>query len=378
MPTTTTLTSDPNPSTYGQSVTLTATVAGSGPVGPTGSVTFFNGSTNLGSGNLHSEVATLSTAALPGGTNSITAMYNGDSNYAPSTSDPLLQVVNEPAFTHDHTQVFAQPFQLWPIGHLHSHGERRRTRGADRFGDVFQRLDKLGLRKSEFEWRGDTLHGRIAHGRRFHTPYTGDSNYNASTSTPLTQVVNKAATTTALTSSPNPSSYGQSVTFTATVTGDGLMGPTGSVTFFNGTTNLGSGTLHSGVATLSTTALPVGDDSITAAYNGDSNYNASTSTPLTQVVNRGATTTALTSSLDPSTYGQSVTFTATVTGGGPTGPTGSVTFFNDSTILGSANYIQAWQHSLRQRYPRASISSPPRTTVTATTTRAHRPRYRKS
>ena len=159
----------------------------------------------------------------------------------------------------------------------------------------------------------------------------------SSTSTPLLQVVNRGATATTLMSTPNPSSYGQTVTFTATVSGGGPVGPTGSVTFFNGPTNLGSSNLHSdGVATLSIAALPVGRDFIAATYNGDSNYNPSTSAPLLQVVNRAATSTTLNSAPNPSTYGQLVTFTATVSGSGPTGPTGSVTFFTGSTN-GSGN-----------------------------------------
>ncbi len=98
--------------------------------------------------------------------------------------------------------------------------------------------------------------------------------------------VGTTTSATALTSSLNPSTVGQSVTFTATVTGTGGT-PTGTVTFKDGTTTLGTGTLAGGVATFTTTALTQGSHPITAMYNGDPTFAVSTSTVLTQVVNAG-------------------------------------------------------------------------------------------
>ena len=142
---------------------------------------------------------------------------------------------------------------------------------------------------------------------------------------------------TVLTSSANPSVYGQSLTFTATVTANGLGPPSGSVTFYDGGTSLGSGTLNtSGVATLTTSALPVGSDSITAAYSGDDTFMSTVSAALSQQVNSASTSVSLTSSANPSTSPR-VTFTATVSATAPgTGtPTGSVTFYDGSSSLGS-------------------------------------------
>ena len=142
------------------------------------------------------------------------------------------------------------------------------------------------------------------------------------------------ATSTALVSSLNPSTVGQSVTFTATVTG---ASPTGTVQFKDGAANLGSAVALSGnVATLTTSALAQGSHAITAVYGGDANNATSTSPVVNQVVNSagaGATTTALTSSQNPSTLGQSVTFTATVSGATPTG---TVQFFDGASSLGTA------------------------------------------
>jgi len=94
------------------------------------------------------------------------------------------------------------------------------------------------------------------------------------------------STTTALTSSQNPSNFGQSVTFTATVTAPQFFKfqPTGTVSFFDGTMNIGNSNLNSGVATLTTSTLAVGTHSMTATYNGDTNFAPSTSPPLNQLV----------------------------------------------------------------------------------------------
>ena len=91
-------------------------------------------------------------------------------------------------------------------------------------------------------------------------------------------------TTTALSSSTNPSTYDQSVTFTATVSPNGSGTPTGTVTFMDGSTALGTGTLSGGLATFATSALAIGTHPVTAVYSGDSNFLGSTSSVLTQNV----------------------------------------------------------------------------------------------
>jgi hypothetical protein len=149
--------------------------------------------------------------------------------------------------------------------------------------------------------------------------YGGDGNGNQpSTSAPLIQNV-LTATTTSMVSSVNPSTPGQSVTFTATVNVTGAFVPTGTIEFFDGATSLGTRAVGAGQAALSTSTLTLGSHSITAIYSGDSNNGGSSSTPLTQNVNQATTTTGVVSSVNPSTPGQSVTFTATVTGASPTG-----------------------------------------------------------
>ena len=159
--------------------------------------------------------------------------------------------------------------------------------------------------------------------------YSSDANFNASTSPAVSQVVNKASTTTALTSSANPTAFGQSTIFTATVAAvvPGSGTPTGTVTFLDGATTLGTGTLNgAGVATFGTSTLSVGSHTITASYAGDANFLASVSSPLTQTVNKATTASTVVSSVNPSVFGQTVIFTATVVSTAPPiAPAGTIT-----------------------------------------------------
>jgi Bacterial Ig-like domain (group 3)/Glycine rich protein len=163
--------------------------------------------------------------------------------------------------------------------------------------------------------------------------YSGDPAFGPSSDT-LTQTVGQAATTTAVTSSANPSTVGQAVTFTATVSvnSPGAGTPTGTVTFSDGSTQLGTATLDSsGTAAITASALAAGSHTITAAYGGDQNFTGSTGS-LTQTVNKITTTTALASSANPSIIGGQVTYTATVS----PAPDGGTVAFTDggSTIAG--------------------------------------------
>ena len=157
----------------------------------------------------------------------------------------------------------------------------------------------------------------------------------------FTLQINQASTTTSVASSLNPSTYGQAVTFTATVAPQYSCTPTGTVTFYDGATAI-SGPIHLSNATASYTTttlqLAAGMHSITAVYSGDSNFyatgsNGSTATVLSQTVNKAITTTSVVSSLNASTYGQSVTFTTVVTPAYAGTPTGTVTFYDGATAI---------------------------------------------
>lgn len=133
-------------------------------------------------------------------------------------------------------------------------------------------------------------------------------------------------TTTTLASSLNPSTSGQSVTFSATVAAtSGTNAPTGTITFKNGTTTLGTGTLarvdttNKATATYSTDALAVGSHSITAQYGGATGFNTSSSSVLTQQVNAACTAPSITTqpASVTATVGGAATFSVTAGGTDP-------------------------------------------------------------
>jgi hypothetical protein len=119
--TTTTLVSSLNPSTYRQTVTFAATVTSGVGAPPDGeAVTFRNGTTVLGTETLGGGLAGFTTSALPGGVNSITAVYGGDSNFGGSTSNVVKQVLKQaPTSTR---VVFNESVHLWTGGDLYNGG----------------------------------------------------------------------------------------------------------------------------------------------------------------------------------------------------------------------------------------------------------------
>jgi YVTN family beta-propeller protein len=314
------LASSPNPSIFGASVTLTATVTS----GATGTVTFHDGTTSLGTGTISTGVATLTTSSLGRGTHSITAQYGGDSNYTGAVSTPVSQVVNLASSTvalasSPNPSTFGASVTLTATV----------TSGATGTVTFHDGTTSLGTGTISSGIATLTTSSLAAGTHSITAQYGGDTNYSDAVSAPVSQTVNLATSTVALASSPNPSTFGASVTLTATVTS----GATGTVTFHDGTTSLGTGTIGTGIATLTTSSLAVGTHSITAQYGGDSNYNGDVSTPVSQTVNQASSTVALASSPNPSTFGASVTLTATVT----SGATGTVTFHDSTTSLGTGN-----------------------------------------
>lgn len=301
--------SAPGGSTFGSAVTFTATITNTSAVGttpaPTGSVSFsidggagVAGAFTLGAPGSPS-TATLTTTAtqlnVAGSPHSVVATYtNADGNFVTGTSGSLAggQVVGKapPAFsglTGATTIVFGQSPTVF--------GGTILGNGAAPSGNVVVTVNGVGT-------NGAITAGTGVFNASINTsaipvpgsPYTvtfsyaGDANFNAATNGTSSLTVNKSNTTTTVASSPNPSVPGQPVVFTATVAAAGLGSgtPTGTVTFTVDTVaDASTVALVGGVATRpSTSTLSVGNHTVTATYNGDSNFIASTSANFTQTV----------------------------------------------------------------------------------------------
>ena len=146
----------------------------------------------------------------------------------------------------------------------------------------------------------------------------------------FTATVNaKTASTASVATSLNPSAYGQSITLTATVTPGAA---TGTVTFKDGSTVLGTGTLSGGSATLVTAALHAGIRSITAVYGGDGSYNGATSPTLSQTVTKVTPIVSAWPTASAITYGQALS--AATFSGGTTSVPGTFAFTTPTTVRG--------------------------------------------
>ncbi|MFZ1919691.1 MAG: Ig-like domain-containing protein [Terriglobales bacterium] len=339
--TNTTIASSMNPSIYGQAVSFTATVA-SGAGTPAGTVQFdidggaFGSPVTLASGSATSgSISTLAT-----GTHTVTAVYSGATGYAPSTGTLSGGEVVSALST---STMVASSLNPSTSGQAVSFTANVTAGSGTPTGTVQFNIDGSAFGSPVTLASGSATSGSIstlAVGTHTVTAvYSGDTNDTGSTGTLNGgQVVNplNSSTTTTVASSLNPSTYGQAVSFTASVT-SGSGTPTGTVQFNIDGTAFGSPvTLSSGSAVSgSISTLAVGTHSVTAVYSGDSNFQGSTGALSGgEIVNALSTSTTVASSLNPSTYGQAVSFTASVTSGSGT-PTGTVQFNIDGTAFGS-------------------------------------------
>ena len=341
-PATIVLTSSVNPSVTGSSVTFSVVVSSVGTT-PTGTITLLDGTTTLATGQLGpGGNITFSISTLTAGNHSMTAAYAGDSNNAAGVSTSLVQVVQDPVANTTTTlstssnPVFAGAAltltaQVQPAVTGSGKGSIAGTvtfkYGSQQLGSANVTNGVASITYNTLPVGGDVL---IA-------TYGGSSTYGTSSSSPLTQNVQIATTRTVLTTSANPSPAGAALTLTAAVSGNGGI-PGGTLTFFDGSVNLGTATLNAqGIATLSVSGAnwTVGTHSLTATYAGDAADSASTSSPVSETIALATTAVKLASSLNPAALSAAVTLSANVTGNGGT-PAGTVTFFDGAAGIGSA------------------------------------------
>jgi len=365
-----------SPSSFRTMVVFTASVSS----GPDGTVTFYDGASSIGTGTIQSGKATYATNALAVGTHSISASWTGNANYNPVTSSPIMEIVNmaTPVIQWpspkpivygtalssaelDATSVTAGSFSYVPaLGTLLSAGSRAlsvtftpsdttdyTTANATVLLQVNQVMPTISWAAPAPISYGTPLNGTQLNassngvaGTFFYTPSAGtvvpagaeilsatflpsdNTNYGSPTDK-VSLVVNKTSPTMTVSSSGTPSYYGSAVTLTATVSS----GPTGAVTFYDGVTSIGTATLQGTTAAFITSTLSVGVHSITASWPGNSNFNAVTSSLITQTITQAQTATAVSAVPSPAIAGLAAGLTATVklTAGVAT-PFGAVTF----------------------------------------------------
>ncbi len=267
---TTTLSVAPATVMYGDTATLTAVVS---PSFATGTVSFYEGSTLLGTASLDSTAtAVLPISTLNAGVHTIVAKYNGDPGVPANTSNTVQLTVTQrtapgggPAITvtvNDASRTTTQsnpPFSYSPAGQLVN---------GDTFATAISGTASYA-----------TAAGTTAGTYSITVSGLTSANYTIAF-VPGTLTVTAASTTITLVAGPTSTQYGDPVTLTATVTS----GATGTVSFYDGTVLLGTGTVSNGVATLTTSTLIAGTHTITAVYNGDATYASSQSGPATVTV----------------------------------------------------------------------------------------------
>ncbi|MGB7133998.1 MAG: Ig-like domain repeat protein, partial [Acidobacteriaceae bacterium] len=320
----------------GSNLTLSAQLAS--PAGtPTGAVTFYEDGTQIGTGSIDGTgAATFALTKLVPGPHAFVATYSGDGSFPAAVSvkiyvlvekysvtltlasTPNPSLVNQ-AVTFTITSNSPDNSHPSPIT-LTDNGNPLATLTPDSSGNATYSTSALTVGS----------HVIVA-------AYAGDATHFPAQQSLTQQVLSAYPTNTALSSSLNPALVNQSVTFTATVTpGVPSYGtPTGSVAFSdNGNTVTTVPLNASGVATWTTTTLPIGNHNITATYIPTTDYAAS-SASITQVINGLPDTTQLTAAPDPALALAPVTLTAIVTAAGGS-PTGSVNFLDGAQVIGTA------------------------------------------
>jgi uncharacterized delta-60 repeat protein len=373
-PTAVHFTASPTAPQYGQLVTLTATVTASDPIPPTGTVTFTDGATFLGTATLDaSGKAVLATAGLRTGFHKLSAAYGGDNASSPSSSSPLVltvaraQTATSLASSAD-PAAFGQPITFTAtirslVGVGYAFGTVTFYDGGEYLGTALVN----GLEQARL-----TVTNLAAGSHAITAEYSGSSLFLRSDSATLTQQVlppsSLGGTLAVLSISPAQLVFGQIVTLTASVTSGYASGkPTGTVTFLDGVAQLGTAAVDATGHASWAGRLNLGQHTLRAVYGGDPAFAGCTSPPVYEVVAQAPTTTVLTGPASPAAIGQPLTFTATVSPAFSGSPIGTVTFFDGSTELGTARVngaghasfttttLATGTHQIRAQYSGSSL-----------------------
>jgi hypothetical protein len=358
--TSTVVSSSPSQSVFGQVVSFTASISVLSPSSgvPTGTIQFMIDGGSLGTPVSLSTTggaitASFTTASMAVGSHTIAASYSGDASFSSSSAAALTLIVGKATTSSAlgvsaQASVFGQSVSFTATVSVASPGAGMPSGTVQFVVDGSNAGSPVNVSTAGGVTAASFSTASLATG--VHTvvaSYSGDASFTSSTATALTQTVSKAMTGTVLVSSANPSISGQSVIFSATVVpiapGGGPL--TGTVQFVIDGSNVGSPvSLDSVGGVLSSsfsTALLPGTHTIIASYSGDANFTSSLSSMLTQTVGKAATATVVSSTANPSVFGQSILFAATVTNttSGAGTPTGTVQFVIDGANFGSPVHL---------------------------------------
>jgi hypothetical protein len=290
-----TLSAVPSTSSFGQQIVLSATLTpftNQGLSTDGQSITFFSNGSALGTGLLKSGVATFNLTSLSAGTSTLTASYAGDTSLTSASSNAVSYVVSK-----------ANPVISWPAPSSITYGSALTASILNATASVpgtFTYTPSAG-----------TLLSAGSHLLSVSFSPTDSTDYATLTSTASINVA-QAKTTTSLTAPAASVLTGASVTFSISVSPGFAGTPTGSVQVLNGTTLLATVPLTAPVTTYTTSSLPVGSNSITAVYQGNTNFSASTSAVFTETVT-GPPDFSVTASPSALTIKQGQSASATIT-----------------------------------------------------------------
>ena len=331
--TTTTLASSVNPSIVWQPVTYTAKVSSTA---ATGTIAFEEAGTPIAGCTAQPVGSGAATCTHSGytaaGAYLITATYSGDGNYLTSASSSSNQVVDKAGTTKTTTTLASSsnPSMVGEAVTFTATLDTTAATGTVEFKQAGVTISVCAARAVSSGTATCTVADLGAGSPWITAVYSGDSNYASSLFPGLTQTVNKKTTTTTVLSSLDPSTVGETVSYTATVS---PAAATGTVSFDEAgkpIAGCAAQPIGTGTAMCTVANLAAGGYGITAVYSGDSNYAASWSSGLSQTVKKKTTTTTVSSSLDPSTASEAVTYKATVN---TTAATGIVEFREAGTAI---------------------------------------------
>lgn len=350
--TATSVAASPAAAVVGQSVTYTATVTAVAPGAgtPRGTVTFSDANGPICSAPLtgtSTDQAACSTAYTSAQSDTVSARYPGDADFAASDSQTVGEAISAASTTtaltaSNPTPVVGQTVKYTATVAVVAPGKSTPTGTVTFSGAAGVLCNSVPVNLQTADQATCATAYPAAGSDSVTATYSGDPNDGPSAAPPVSVSISAAPTATTLTASTSSPVVGQPVTYTASVasTAPGTGSPTGSVTFTGAAGPLCTAALNaSEQATCTTHYANTGNDSVTAVYSGDPNFLGSTSNMAAETVSPGATTVSLSPSATAALVGQAVTYTATVTPTAPASgtPSGAVTFATNGGSLCTTN-----------------------------------------